>query len=335
MTKRMSEEALIPCEVCGKPLRSDNKVGICSTNPACLRARLEKDRRLRGVKPKQRGRSKCTAPEGCTEDAHGHGLCQMHTWRLAHHGHTGEEGLSRRPITVEAGATFGRWTALGDNGRSGYVTCQCECGTVRAVMAHQLVTGKSASCGCAAFGPRPRPEIPYVSAGEPFGRLLALEDAWKGTDRIRFRCQCGTESVRDPVPVKGGKIRSCGCLQREWKHGLSYHPLYGTWKGMIDRTTNPDSHNWNSYGGRGITVCERWQGNPQGLRNFIADVGERPTGRTLDRIDNEGPYAPGNVRWATPGEQNENRRTIASLTAERDELAATVASLQERTGMLF
>jgi hypothetical protein len=103
---------------------------------------------------------------------------------------------------------------------------------------------------------------------------------------------------------------------------------------MIDRTTKPEAGNYASYGGRGIKVCERWLG-ASGLRNFIADVGERPPGTTLDRIDNDGDYEPGNVQWATPKQQARNRRSIAALTAERDALAAMVASLQGDTGKLF
>jgi len=108
---------------------------------------------------------------------------------------------------------------------------------------------------------------------------------------------------------------SCGCekreqtIQRFTKHGHSSNGIltrtYNSWRKMKERCLNFEAINFDDYGGRGITVCERWMQ----FENFLADMGERPEGKTLDRYpDNDGNYEPGNVRWATPKEQYANRR---------------------------
>lgn len=111
------------------------------------------------------------------------------------------------------------------------------------------------------------------------------------------------------------------------RHGMHGARIYKTWEGMLSRCTNPRSTGWKKYGARGIKVCERWLN----FRNFYADMGDAPTGRTLDRIDNNGNYEPGNVRWATPKEQQTNKRTTVYL--EQDGLKLTIGEWADRLGI--
>lgn len=129
-------------------------------------------------------------------------------------------------------------------------------------------------------------------------------------------CTCGGEYLADLASLYSGDRKSCGCKRKKRgivaTPGYAQHPLYYTWHSMIDRCYNPEVTNYYLYGGRGITVCEEWRGLA-GMRNFTTHItlalGPRPAGCTLDRIDGNGNYEPGNVRWATPVTQTANTRT--------------------------
>lgn len=158
-------------------------------------------------------------------------------------------------------------------------------------------------------------------SGQRFGRLLVLaRDSVNahGNYCWHCRCDCGQETIVAGGTLRSGKTRSCGCLRRETSgarnlrhgHAGAKTSEYKTWTNMLARCANPNSENYAHYGGRGITVCTRWLQ----FEHFFADMGERPAGLTLDRIDNEKGYASANCRWVTPQEQARNRRSNHLLT---------------------
>lgn len=142
-----------------------------------------------------------------------------------------------------------------------------------------------------------------------FGRLIALE--YVGERRWRCKCECGGVAIAVSRNLLNGNTKSCGCLQREKAskthrtHGKTNTSEYNIWQTMKARCYVKLNANYANYGGRGIKVCDRWL---ESFENFLTDMGEKPEGLSIDRVDVDGDYEPRNCRWASVGEQATNRR---------------------------
>lgn len=179
----------------------------------------------------------------------------------------------------------------------------------------------SRKCAGLATEPVRRAMSQLLGGRERFGQLTFIEEGKPcGRQRRgRFRCDCGT--VKDMLlnHIRAGKVISCGCegarrsASRFTKHGAYSTPTYKTWNAMMQRCHNPDNTSFPRYGGRGIAVDPAWHG-PEGFHRFLAYVGPRPAGTSIERIDNDKGYRPGNVRWATAKEQQNNRGLSRIIT---------------------
>ncbi|MGX6999880.1 hypothetical protein [Caballeronia sp. KNU42] len=182
------------------------------------------------------------------------------------------------------------------------------------------------------------PKRARISAGDVFGRLTVIaraESSKKYDYRWSCRCECGGEIVVAACNLRTGNTSSCGCLRLERlraatsTHGESGSRAYGIWSGMHSRCSNPGSDDFENYGGRGISVCERWNS----FENFLADMGRPAYGMTIERDEVNGMYEPNNCHWAGRKEQNRNKRTNQLLTYRGETMC--LVEWAERIGVAY
>lgn len=216
--------------------------------------------------------------------------------------------------------------------------CDCLCGAKGIqIDSSALRLGHTKSCGCHK---REVTRRMAKSRAKPvsgkMGRLtiISQDGGWVVCD-----CDCGTRGFRTRSgPVLSGRTRSCGCLRRErgpktakeanTTHGLSKRTEYTIWVDMRRRCYKPQRPDYHRYGGRGITVCDRWK---EDFEAFYADMGPRPDRHTLERRNNDGPYSPDNCYWAPLAAQHNNKRTSRFILVDGEKM--TFANAERKLGL--
>lgn len=238
------------------------------------------------------------------------------------------------------GQRFGRLTVIGRAGKAndGHIRwkCRCDCGNECEVIGKDLRRGHTQSCGCLH-----KDVLMKDLKGKRFGRLTAIEAVGVSKEFYvlwRCVCDCGNEHITTSSRLVSGECKSCGCLVSEidiarlTTHEMSRSKIYCTWAGMKQRCYNIFNKSYQRYGGRGIIVCDEWRDDFVAFYNYVSKLehfGEE--GYSLDRIDNDGNYEPGNIRWATIKEQARNKRS--NTIVEYSGVKMTLAEASERSGI--
>lgn len=230
------------------------------------------------------------------------------------------------------GRKFGRLTAIKIShikGQDVYWLCRCKCGTEKPVVHRSLLYNHNPSCGCrtkehiSKLGLKRRLAI---KPGQKITKFLTtikeLELSSSGHRRWLCACKCNNQKVFVLQSLLRNPDLSCGCYTHELRikakttHGKYGTSEYNAYRSMLQRCSDPNRSDYHRYGERGITVCQRWK---ESFQNFyddlISSIGLRPSPKhSIDRIDNDGNYEPGNLKWSTKQEQANNRRSNSSIT---------------------
>lgn len=215
-----------------------------------------------------------------------------------------------------------------------YWVCRCDCGNTKIIYNRYICGGRIKSCGCLAEREFPR-KHPKFESGQKIGRLTLKTRQMKTQHKKRIAfwiciCECGNETCSRENGLQDGTTKSCGCLGKEnslkqkTTHGLSKHRLTHIHQGMMKRCLDPTDYAFRHYGARGIKICEEWLAPaPEGFLNFFnwALRNGYREGLSIDRIDVNGNYEPGNCQWASASQQARNRRDTVKVLYKGKEIA--------------
>lgn len=204
------------------------------------------------------------------------------------------------------GQKFGKWLVLEEKkfmGPAKHYKCQCECGNISIIRSDILKFGRSTKCMDCRRKEVNRAEEAIL--GKKMGKWTVIRRINFDGKIKRFECQCECGRIDSVVGSRLFRGVTKGCRKcATFKHGYDATPTLYTWRTMIARCTDPKRDSYKYYGAKGVTVCDRWKT----FKNFLQDMGEKPEGLQLDRIDPYGNYEPSNCRWVTCKENNNNKR---------------------------